>query len=76
MSESNAHTPDDIELAFRAAPSRRCAGERSAKRPRRRSGLLQGHPKVLIRTGEGAVAARLAETFAALADELESGRPA
>jgi hypothetical protein len=73
MSKTNDDTPDDIELAFRAgaiAALRRRA-ERQAAVGALGTVAAKGHPDVLIVAGEAAVAARLAEAFAALADELE-----
>lgn len=67
----------DLELAFRAgaiAALRRRA-ERQAAVAALGTVAAEGHPDVLIRTGETAIAARLAEAFAALAGEIESGRP-
>jgi hypothetical protein len=76
MCESNADTPDEIERAIRAGAI--AALRRRAERQRTAAALgtvaAEGRPDVLILTGEAAVAARLAEAFAALADELETGR--
>jgi hypothetical protein len=66
--------PDDLELAFRtgAIAALRSRAGRQAAVAARGTSTAEGRPDVLIRTGEAAIAARLAEVFAAVADELES----
>ena len=67
---------DEIELAIRdgaARPLRTRANEQRRKAADGTSSAGEKYPYVTIQTGEAVVAARLADEFGRIADEIEEG---
>lgn len=75
MSES-LNQVHDLEVALRsgAVAALRRRAERQGGIARAGTVAPEGWPDVLIRTGEAAIAVRLAEALNACADDLEAGR--
>jgi hypothetical protein len=67
---------DDLALAMCAGAviALRRRAERQATIARAGTTPAEGRPNVLIRSGEAAIALRLAECLSGCADELEAGR--
>ena len=70
--------PDELDAAILAGAVRalRRRAEMQAENAQLGTTTAENRPTVSIRTGEAAVAARLAEAFNECADSLETGRPA
>jgi hypothetical protein len=65
--------PDEIDAAMHAGAVRALRRRAARQEKIAESWTSRGARGVNIRTGEGAIAARLATTLAAIADELEAG---
>ena len=66
----------DIELAVLAGATRALRARAAVQRQKAADGTSSAgerHPNIVIRTGEAAVAGRLASAFELLAGEIESG---
>jgi pantothenate synthetase len=65
--------PDEIETAIFAGAVRALRRRAARQAKIAKDGAAIGERNVVIRQGESAIAARLATTLTALADELEAG---
>ena len=75
---AEAKVLNEIELAIRAGAARALRARAAVQRRKAADGTStagEKYPDVIIRTGEAAVAEKLAATFERIAAEIEAGAP-